>query len=60
MNEPEKATKKAKDLVRMAVAKSRLLEPLYESKLPVTHSAVVVGGGISGMTAALDLSLIHI
>ena len=56
MNEPEKATKKAKDLVRMAVAKSRLLEPLYESKLPVTHSAVVVGGGISGMTAALDIA----
>ena len=56
MNEPEKATKKAKDLVRMAVAKSRLLEPLYESKLPVTHSAVVIGGGISGMTAALDIA----
>ena len=56
MNEPERATKKAKDLVRMAVAKSRLLEPLYESKLPVTHSAVVIGGGISGMTAALDIA----
>ncbi len=56
MGEPEKATKKAKDLLRMAVAKSRLLEPLKESKLPVTHSAVVVGGGISGMTAALDIA----
>ena len=56
MGEPEKATKKSKDLVRMAVAKSRLLEPLYESNLPVTHSALVVGGGISGMTAALDIA----
>ncbi|MDW5563288.1 MAG: CoB--CoM heterodisulfide reductase iron-sulfur subunit A family protein [Methanomassiliicoccus sp.] len=56
MGEPAKATQKAKDLVRMAVAKSRLLEPLYESKLPVTHSSVVVGGGISGMTAALDIA----
>jgi heterodisulfide reductase subunit A len=56
MGEPEKATKKSKDLVRMAVAKARLLEPLYESKLPVTHAAVVVGGGISGMTAALDMA----
>jgi|ADurb_Met_01_Slu_FD_contig_121_6026_length_6386_multi_6_in_0_out_0_4 heterodisulfide reductase subunit A len=56
MGEPEKATQKAKDLVRMAVAKARLLEPLYESKLPVTHSSVVIGGGISGMTAALDMA----
>lgn len=54
--EPEKATKKAKDLVRMAVAKSRLLEPLMESKLPVTHAGVVIGGGISGMTSALDMA----
>lgn len=56
MGEPEKATKKSKDLVRMAVAKSRLLEPLYESTLPVTHSTVVVGGGVSGMIAALDIA----
>jgi len=54
--EPEKATKKSKDLVRMAVAKARLLEPLMESKLPVTHTAVVIGGGISGMTSALDMA----
>jgi heterodisulfide reductase subunit A len=56
IGEPEKATQKSKDLVRMAVAKARLLEPLYESKLPVTHSAVVIGGGISGMTAAQDIA----
>lgn len=55
-NEPERATKKSMDLVRMAVAKSRLLEPLTESKLPVTRSGVVIGGGISGMTAALDMA----
>ncbi len=56
MHEPEKATKKAKDLVRMAVAKARLLEPLKKSRLSVNHSAVVIGGGLAGMTAALDIS----
>jgi heterodisulfide reductase subunit A len=56
MHEPEKATKKSKDLVRMAVAKARLLEPLTKSKLGVLHSAVVVGGGLAGMTAALDIA----
>ncbi|HSA35523.1 MAG TPA: FAD-dependent oxidoreductase, partial [Methanomassiliicoccales archaeon] len=56
MHEPEKATEKAKDLTRMAVAKSRFLEPLTKSKLGVNHSAVVVGGGLAGMTAALDIA----
>jgi heterodisulfide reductase subunit A len=56
MHEPEKATEKSKDLVRMAVAKSRLLEPLGKSKLGVLHSAIVVGGGLAGMTAALDIA----
>ncbi len=56
MNEPEKATEKAKDLVRMAIAKSRLLEPLTKSKLDVNHSAIVIGGGLAGMTAALDIA----
>ncbi len=56
MHEPEKATQKSKDLVRMAIAKSRLLEPLSKSRLGVTHSAVVVGGGLAGMTAALDIA----
>ncbi|MEW5768425.1 MAG: FAD-dependent oxidoreductase [bacterium] len=56
MNEPEKATRKAKDLVRIAVAKSRLLEPLYGKILKVNHNALVIGGGISGMRAALDLA----
>jgi heterodisulfide reductase subunit A len=56
MHEPLKATKKAKDLVRMAVAKAGLLEPLKRSKIKVTHSAVVIGGGLAGMTAALDVA----
>ena len=54
--EPEVATEKAKDLVRMAVAKSSLLAPLQEEELPVTPTALVVGGGVAGMTAALNLA----
>ncbi len=49
---PEQATEKAKDLVRMAVAKVALLEPLQEPELSVTQKAVVIGGGVSGMVAA--------
>ncbi len=56
MHQPEKATRKSKDLVRMAVAKARLIEPLERSQLPVTQSAVVIGGGVSGMTAALEIA----
>ena len=53
---PEKATQKAMDLVRMAAAKSQLLSSLFETKLPVTQSALVVGGGVAGMTSALSLA----
>ncbi|MBI5778839.1 MAG: FAD-dependent oxidoreductase [Planctomycetes bacterium] len=56
MFEPAKATQKAKDLVRMAVAKSRMLEPLYNRSLDVEHDALVIGGGASGMTSALELA----
>ena len=56
MHEPEAATKKAKDLVRMAIAKACLLEPLEGAKIPVTQSAAVIGGGITGMTTALDIA----
>jgi heterodisulfide reductase subunit A len=56
MHEPEKATAKAKDLVRMAIAKACLLEPLEGTKIPVTNAAAVIGGGITGMTAALDIA----
>ncbi|MFW9994986.1 MAG: hydrogenase iron-sulfur subunit [Candidatus Odinarchaeota archaeon] len=55
IREPEKATEKAKDLVRIAVAKARLLEALETSTVPVTKSALVLGGGIAGIRAALDL-----
>ena len=56
MHEPEKATVKAKDLLRMAIAKATLLEPLVGSKIPVTNSAAVIGGGITGMSVALDIA----
>ncbi len=56
MHEPEKATRKAEDLTRMAVAKARLLEPLSRIRVPVNHDALVVGGGMAGMTTALDLA----
>ena len=52
MHEPEKATEKAKDLVHMAIEKAYLLEPLKQFPLQVNKSAVVLGGGLSGMTAA--------
>ncbi|MDY6972487.1 MAG: FAD-dependent oxidoreductase [Thermodesulfobacteriota bacterium] len=54
--DPEAATTKAKDLVRMAVAKAGLLEALVEPTLEVDQAALVIGGGISGMTAARTLS----
>lgn len=55
MKEPEKGMEKAKDLIRMSVHKAALLEPLERIKVSVTQSAIVLGGGISGMTAALNL-----
>jgi len=54
--EREKATEKAKDLVRMGVARARLLEPLKEIKIDVEKKSLVIGGGIAGMTAALSLA----
>ena len=55
MKEPEKATEKAKDLVRMAVARASLLKPLMEKPLTVNQRAVVIGGGVAGLNAALNL-----
>jgi heterodisulfide reductase subunit A len=55
MNEPEAATSKANDLVRMAVAKARLLEPLEANKVSVEKTALVIGGGVTGIQSALDL-----
>ncbi|UTB33799.1 MAG: CoB--CoM heterodisulfide reductase iron-sulfur subunit A family protein [Methanobacterium sp. ERen5] len=54
-NEPEAATEKAKDLVRMAVAKARLLEPLIAETVSVDKKAMVIGGGVAGIQSALDL-----
>ena len=54
--EKEKATEKAKDLVRAAVAKVALLNPAVESEVPITRKALVIGGGVAGIQAALDLA----
>jgi heterodisulfide reductase subunit A len=56
MHQKEQATAKARDLVRMAVANAALTEPLASIPLPVTPRALVVGGGLAGMTAALNLA----
>ncbi|MGO9689257.1 MAG: FAD-dependent oxidoreductase [Syntrophobacteraceae bacterium] len=50
------ATPKAKDLVRMAVARAALLDPLFERPLDIVQSGLVIGGGVAGMTAALGLA----
>jgi heterodisulfide reductase subunit A2 len=55
-DEPEAATDKAKDLVRMSVAKAALLAPLEEIQLEVDQAALVIGGGVAGMNAALELA----
>jgi heterodisulfide reductase subunit A len=55
-NNPDLATKKAKDLIRMAVHKVALMAPLKEAELEVNQAAMVVGGGISGMAAARSLA----
>jgi heterodisulfide reductase subunit A-like polyferredoxin len=54
--DPDAATKKAMDLVRMIVGRARKLLPLRDETVPVTNAALVIGGGIAGMTAALSLS----
>jgi heterodisulfide reductase subunit A-like polyferredoxin len=54
--ESGKATRKAKDLVRMAIARSRMLFSLHTESQAFDHDALVVGGGVSGMTAALNLA----
>ncbi len=54
--EKEDATEKAKDITRMSVARACLLDPLQEIDLPVNKSALVVGGGIAGMTSALSIA----
>ncbi len=52
----EKATEKAIDIVNMNIAKTRLLDPVHSPSVEVTHSAMVLGGGLAGMTAAISLA----
>ncbi len=56
MNEPEEATRKAKGLVRMAVAKASLIQPLWAKPTPVVQKGLVIGGGIAGMVSASILA----
>jgi heterodisulfide reductase subunit A len=56
MGEPETATQKAKDLVKMGVAKAMLLEEGEEIRLPVKTDCMIIGGGMAGMTAALNVA----
>ncbi len=52
---PDKATAKAKDLIKMGVARAKHLQPLYKNSIPVNQSVLVIGGGVAGMCAALEL-----
>jgi len=54
-NLPGVATQKARDLIKMGVAKARRLQPLYKKTIPINQSVLVIGGGVAGMRAALDL-----
>jgi heterodisulfide reductase subunit A len=56
IHEKDAATQKAKDLIRMAVAKAGLIQPLPESLIEVVPKGLIIGGGLSGMTAALSLA----
>ena len=55
-SDPDKATEKSKNMLRMAVSKAALLEPLTESPMEVTQAALIVGGGVAGMAAAKNMS----
>ena len=50
------ATEKAKDIVKSSVGRARFLQPLVEPEIPVTKAALVIGGGIAGIQASLDLA----
>jgi len=56
MKDKKGATNKAKDLLKMAVAKSRLIEPLEPIKVDMTQKALIIGGGLAGMTSALSIA----
>lgn len=54
--EPDRATEKAVEIVRTMIEKVRRDESLYPSRLPITRRALVIGGGVAGMEAALTLA----
>jgi len=56
MNQPEKALEKAKDLVRAAVSRAAFLETIATMVIPVAKRALVIGGGVAGIQASLDLA----
>ncbi|AKG54056.1 Cob--CoM heterodisulfide reductase subunit A [Dehalogenimonas sp. WBC-2] len=56
MNQPAEATAKAKDIIRLATVKATHLKPLYPGHVSVCNDGLVIGGGLAGMTAALDLA----
>jgi heterodisulfide reductase subunit A len=56
MKEKGRATEKAKDLVNMAVSKARLVEPLTTPTFPIGNSAAVIGGGLAGMVASIEIA----
>jgi len=55
-DDPAGATREAKELVRLAVARARLAEPVHKHKVEPVRRALVIGGGVSGMTAALNIA----
>jgi heterodisulfide reductase subunit A-like polyferredoxin/coenzyme F420-reducing hydrogenase delta subunit len=55
-DEPQKATEKAKDLLRRAIDRCRLLQPLKPEQVGVKKAAMVIGGGITGIQSAIDIS----
>ena len=56
MNQHEEATRKAKDIVRLATVKVSHMKPLYPGSMSVCKEGLVIGGGLAGMTAAVDLA----
>ena len=56
MKEPDAATEKAEDLMKMSISRVRQLFPLHEETIPLTKRTLVIGGGVAGIQAALDLA----
>ena len=56
MDEPAQAQEKARDLVRMSVAKAMLLHPLESETIPISRDVLIIGGGVAGIQGALDLA----